>query len=77
MLECSHDPVIESQVNKLTKCRHFPTFYLLLQWFHRGFTKMKFVFGSVLETSTVMKVLALLGMCDPMHKLTGNISVYL
>ena len=38
---------------------------------------MKFVFGSILETNTVLKVLALLGMCDPMHKLTGNISVYL
>ena len=36
---------------------------------------MKFLFCPILETNTGMKVFALLGKFDPMHKLAGNISV--
>ena len=60
----------ELGIAKLPNSQHFTYF---CNGFTEVFTKMKFVFCSILETNTGMKIFALLGMCDPMHKLAGNI----
>ena len=63
---------IEFGIAKLPNFQHFTYFW---DGFTKVFTKMKFVFGSILETNTGMKIFVLLGMCDPMHELAGSISV--